>query len=126
VYLQVAENASPSEVRARLADRLSPGLRVLTRDDPARGFDVNTVLLPLLGIFALIAVGVGVILIAQIRMTPTPTAMRAKIPSSGRSTVLTSNPRAGSSRVSTRRPGLSRSARRALTSDGLAFSATCR
>jgi putative ABC transport system permease protein len=66
VYVQLADNASPSEVRARLADRLGPGLRVLTRDEPARGFDVNTVLLPLLGIFALVAVGVGVILIAQI------------------------------------------------------------
>lgn len=66
VYVQVADNTSPSEVRARLADRLGPGLRVLTREEPARGFDVNTVLLPLLGIFALIAVGVGVILIAQI------------------------------------------------------------
>ena len=66
VYVQVADNASASEVRARLADRLGPGFRVLTREDPARGFDVNTVLLPLLGIFALIAVGVGVILIAQV------------------------------------------------------------
>lgn len=66
VYVQVADGANPSEVRARLADKLGPGLRVLTRDDPARGFDVNVVLLPLLGIFALIAVGVGVILIAQI------------------------------------------------------------
>jgi putative ABC transport system permease protein len=66
VYLQVADGANPSEVRARLADRLGPGFRVLTRGDPARGFDVNTVLLPLLGIFALVAVGVGVILIAQI------------------------------------------------------------
>jgi putative ABC transport system permease protein len=53
-------------VRARLVDALGPGYSVLTRSDPARGFDVNTVLLPLLGIFALIAVGVGVILIAQI------------------------------------------------------------
>ena len=66
VYLQLSDGANPSEVRARLADRLGSGLRVLTRDDPARGFDVNTVLLPLLGIFALVAVGVGVILIAQI------------------------------------------------------------
>jgi putative ABC transport system permease protein len=66
LYVRVADNSSASAVRARLVDALGPGFHVLTRRDPARGFDVNTVLLPLLGIFALIAVGVGVILIAQI------------------------------------------------------------
>jgi putative ABC transport system permease protein len=66
LYVKVADNSSASAVRARLIDALGPGFSVLTRQDPARGFDVNTVLLPLLGIFALVAVGVGVILIAQI------------------------------------------------------------
>jgi putative ABC transport system permease protein len=54
------------EVRTRLVNALGPGYSVLTRNDPARGFNVNTVLFPLLAIFALIAVGVGVILIAQL------------------------------------------------------------
>lgn len=54
------------EVRAGLVNALGPGYNVLTRNDPARGFDVNTVLFPMLAIFALVAVGVGVILIAQL------------------------------------------------------------
>jgi putative ABC transport system permease protein len=66
LYVRVADHSSASAVRARLIDALGPGFSVLTRRDPARGFDVNTLLLPLLGIFALIAVGVGIILIAQI------------------------------------------------------------
>jgi putative ABC transport system permease protein len=69
VYVTVAKNASESEVQARLAyalGELGPGYRVLTRNDPAAGFNVNTMLFPMLAIFALIAVGVGVILIAQL------------------------------------------------------------
>jgi putative ABC transport system permease protein len=54
------------EVRTRLVNALGPGYSVLTRNDPARGFNVNTVIFPLLAMFALIAVGVGVILIAQL------------------------------------------------------------
>jgi putative ABC transport system permease protein len=54
------------EVRTRLINALGPGYSVLTRNDPARGFNVNTVLFPMLAIFALVAVGVGVILIAQL------------------------------------------------------------
>jgi putative ABC transport system permease protein len=66
LYVTVSNNSSASDVRARLVDALGPGFSVLTRSDPARGFNVNTVLFPLLAIFALIAVGVGVILIVQI------------------------------------------------------------
>jgi putative ABC transport system permease protein len=66
VYVTVADHSSPSEVRARLIDVLGPGFSVLTRNDPARGFNVNTVLFPILAIFALIAIGVGVTLITQI------------------------------------------------------------
>jgi putative ABC transport system permease protein len=66
LYVRLADESSASAVRARLIDALGPGFSVLTHRDPARGFDVNTLLLPLLGIFALVAVGVGVILIAQI------------------------------------------------------------
>jgi putative ABC transport system permease protein len=66
LYVTVADHSRPSEVRARIVDALGPGYSVLTRNDPARGFNVNTVLFPLLAIFALIAVGVGVILIAQL------------------------------------------------------------
>ena len=66
LYVGVADNASASTVRASLIDALGPGFGVLTRRDRAGGFDPNTLLLPLLGIFALVAVGVGVILIAQV------------------------------------------------------------
>jgi putative ABC transport system permease protein len=60
------ETVGPLEVRTRLVNALGPGYSVLTRNEPATGFNVNTVLFPLLAIFALIAVGVGVILIAQL------------------------------------------------------------
>jgi putative ABC transport system permease protein len=69
VYVTVARNSSVSDVRARLVKAVrasGPGFGVLTRNEPAAGFNVNTVLFPLLAIFALIAVGVGVILIAQL------------------------------------------------------------
>ncbi|MDT5045694.1 MAG: putative transport system permease protein [Mycobacterium sp.] len=66
LYVTLSNNSSASGVRARLVEALGPGFSVLTRSDPARGFDVNALLFPLLAIFALIAVGVGVILIAQI------------------------------------------------------------
>jgi putative ABC transport system permease protein len=68
-YVTVADNTSASKVRAQLVNALEPlgpGFRVLTRNDPTTGFNVNAVLFPLLAIFALIAVGVGVILIAQL------------------------------------------------------------
>ena len=69
VYVTLAEGAGAADVQTRIADALDslgPGYRVLTRNDPAAGFNVNVVLFPLLAIFALIAVGVGVILIAQL------------------------------------------------------------
>jgi putative ABC transport system permease protein len=69
VYVTVADHSAASEVQARLVNALhavGPGFRVLTRHDPAAGFNVNTVLFPLLAIFALVAIGVGVILIAQL------------------------------------------------------------
>jgi putative ABC transport system permease protein len=69
VYVTVAKNSSESQAQARLVHalgELGPGFRVLTRNDPAAGFNVNTMLFPMLAIFALIAVGVGVILIAQL------------------------------------------------------------
>ena len=69
VYVTLAEHADAADVQTRIADALDslgPGYRVLTRNDPAAGFNVNVVLFPLLAIFALIAVGVGVILIAQL------------------------------------------------------------
>ncbi|MBV8182020.1 MAG: FtsX-like permease family protein [Mycobacterium sp.] len=69
VYVKVADNSSASEVQARLVNALGalgPGFRVLTRNDPAAGFNVNTMLFPVLAIFALIGVGIGVILIAQL------------------------------------------------------------
>jgi putative ABC transport system permease protein len=69
VYVTLADHSSASEVQARLVKALGtlgPGFRVLTRNDPAAAFNVNIVLFPLLAIFALVAVGVGVILIAQL------------------------------------------------------------
>lgn len=66
LYVTLAEGADVATVREGLTRAVGPGYSVLTRDDPARGFDVNTLLFPLLAIFALVAVGVGVILIAQI------------------------------------------------------------
>src|SRR5271166_100983 len=51
-----------------------------------------------------------------IRMTPTPTATRAKIASSGKITMLTLNPLAGSLRVRTLYPGPNALARRVRTS----------
>jgi len=69
VYVTLTKNSSASEVQERLVHalgELGPGFRVLTRNDPAAGFNVNTMLFPMLAIFALIAVGVGVILIAQL------------------------------------------------------------
>jgi putative ABC transport system permease protein len=63
---ELHETGGPLEVRTRLVNALGPGYSVLTRNEPATGFNVNTVLFPLLAIFALIAVGVGVILIAQL------------------------------------------------------------
>jgi putative ABC transport system permease protein len=69
VYVKVADNSSASEVQARLVNALGalgPGFRVLTRNDPAAGFNINTMLFPVLAIFALIGVGIGVILIAQL------------------------------------------------------------
>jgi putative ABC transport system permease protein len=66
LYVTVFDESTASGVRARLIDALGPGFSVLTHSDPARGFNVNTVLFPMLAIFALVAVGVGVILIAQI------------------------------------------------------------
>ncbi len=69
VYVTLADHAKAAAVRTQIADALGvlgPGYRVLTRNDPAAGFNVNVILFPLLAIFALIAIGVGVILIAQL------------------------------------------------------------
>jgi putative ABC transport system permease protein len=65
-YVTLADDAQAPRIQGQLRDVLGPGYSVLTRADPDRGFNVNSVLFPLLAIFALIAVGVGVILIAQI------------------------------------------------------------
>ncbi|MFZ0713244.1 FtsX-like permease family protein [Mycobacterium sp.] len=69
VYVTLADHVNAPAIQARIAgalDVIGPGYRVLTRNDPAAGFNVNVILFPLLAIFALIAIGVGVILIAQL------------------------------------------------------------
>ncbi len=66
LYVTLAPDADASEVQQRLETTLGPTYSVQPRSEPARGYNVNDVLLPLLGIFALISVGVGVILITQI------------------------------------------------------------
>lgn len=65
-YLTLVDDSTAPRIQAELRDTLGPGFDVLSRNQPDRGFNVNIVLFPLLAIFALIAVGVGVILIAQI------------------------------------------------------------
>ena len=65
-YITLTDDSKAPQIQAQLREALGPGYGVLSRSDPDRGFNVNIVLLPLLAIFALIAVGVGVILIAQI------------------------------------------------------------
>lgn len=66
LYVTLAKDAKSEDVQARLSDTLGPTFSVQPRSEPARGYNVNDVLLPLLGIFALISIGVGVILISQI------------------------------------------------------------
>ncbi|MDT5326741.1 MAG: putative transport system permease protein, partial [Mycobacterium sp.] len=65
-YITLTADSKAPRIQAQLREALGPGYGVLSRSDPDRGFNVNIVLVPLLAIFALIAVGVGVILIAQI------------------------------------------------------------
>jgi putative ABC transport system permease protein len=65
-YITLTDDSKAPQIQTRLRGALGPGYGVLNRSDPDRGFNVNIVLLPLLAIFALIAVGVGVVLIAQI------------------------------------------------------------
>ncbi|MEO6795006.1 MAG: FtsX-like permease family protein, partial [Mycobacterium sp.] len=66
IYVTLARGADSTQVQQRLKTTLGPTFNVQPRSEPARGYNVNDVLLPLLGIFALISIGVGVILIAQI------------------------------------------------------------
>lgn len=66
LYVTLAKDADATDVQTRLQETLGPGFTVAPRSEPVRGYNVNDVLLPMLGIFALISVGIGVILIAQI------------------------------------------------------------
>lgn len=66
VYVTLDKDADATEVQQRLKATLGPTYSVQPRSEPAKGYNVNDVLLPLLGIFALISIGVGVILITQI------------------------------------------------------------
>ncbi|MGV0624309.1 FtsX-like permease family protein [Mycolicibacter minnesotensis] len=66
LYVTLNADADADEVQQRLKSTLGPTYSVQPRSEPARGYNVNDVLLPLLGIFALISIGVGVILITQI------------------------------------------------------------
>lgn len=66
LYVTLAADADAGEVQQRLKTTLGPTYSVQPRSEPAKGYNVNDVLLPLLGIFALISIGVGVILITQI------------------------------------------------------------
>lgn len=66
LYVTLADEADAAAVQTRLVQTLGPGFSVQPRSEPARGYNVNSVLLPLLGIFALIAIGIGVTLITQI------------------------------------------------------------
>lgn len=66
LYVTLDKDADAGEVQQRLKTTLGPTYNVQPRSEPAKGYNVNDVLLPLLGIFALISIGVGVILITQI------------------------------------------------------------
>ena len=66
VYVTLVKDADADAVQSRLTEALGPGFSVEPRSQPARGFNVNELLFPMLAVFALIAIGVGVILIAQI------------------------------------------------------------
>ena len=66
LYVTLDKDANADEVQQRLKTTLGPTYSVQPRSEPAKGYNVNDVLLPLLGIFALISIGVGVILITQI------------------------------------------------------------
>ncbi|MEO9015924.1 MAG: FtsX-like permease family protein [Mycobacterium sp.] len=66
MYVTLTKDSDASEVQARLENTLGPAFSVQSRSEPARGFNVNDMLLPLLAIFALISIGVGIILITQI------------------------------------------------------------
>ncbi|UVO13595.1 FtsX-like permease family protein [Mycobacterium sp. SVM_VP21] len=66
LYVTLDKDANADEVQQRLKTTLGPTYSVAPRSEPAKGYNVNDVLLPLLGIFALISIGVGVILITQI------------------------------------------------------------
>ena len=66
LYVTLAADADADAVAAGLSTTLGPAFSVQSRSEPARGFNINDVLLPMLGIFALISIGIGVILIAQI------------------------------------------------------------
>ncbi|MGV0747436.1 FtsX-like permease family protein [Mycolicibacter heraklionensis] len=66
LYVTLDSGANADEVQQRLKTTLGPTYSVQPRSEPAKGYNVNDVLLPLLGIFALISIGVGVILITQI------------------------------------------------------------
>ena len=66
IYVTLTKDADADAVQRNLKTTLGPTYSVQPRSEPARGYNVNDVLLPLLGIFALISVGVGVILITQI------------------------------------------------------------
>lgn len=66
LYVTLDSGADAAAVQQKLKTALGPTYSVQPRSEPARGYNVNDVLLPLLGIFALISIGVGVILITQI------------------------------------------------------------
>lgn len=66
LYVTLDSGADAGAVQQKLKTALGPAYSVQPRSEPARGYNVNDVLLPLLGIFALISIGVGVILITQI------------------------------------------------------------
>ncbi|OBK83994.1 ABC transporter permease [Mycolicibacter sinensis] len=66
LYVTLNSGADAAAVQQKLKTALGPTYSVQPRSEPARGYNVNDVLLPLLGIFALISIGVGVILITQI------------------------------------------------------------
>lgn len=66
VYVLPNQDVPLESLRQRLTDRLGPELAVLTAAQPPTGFDATGILMPLLGVFALVGLGVGGLLVYQV------------------------------------------------------------
>lgn len=66
VYVFPGAGDTVAEARAALTGVLGPAYAVLDAKDPPAGFDATGILMPLLGVFALVGLGVGGLLVYQV------------------------------------------------------------